>query len=105
VSGANGNGAGGPGGSISLALAVVDALDDAGLELLAERLRPWLPEQAPADAGGWLNPSKAAEYLSLKVRRIYDLKSMGALEPDGYDGRTPLWRRETLDAYVRSQRT
>ena len=60
MSGANGNGAHGHGGSVDLAVAIVDSLDDAGLELLAERLRPWLPEQAPADAGGWLNPARAA---------------------------------------------
>jgi hypothetical protein len=84
-------------------------LPGAALEQLAAALLPLVMERleasAPADAGGWLNAARAAEYLSVPRRRIYDLKSMGVLEPDGYDGRTPLWRRATLDAYVRSQRT
>jgi hypothetical protein len=83
-------------------------LPDEALEQLAAALLPLVVERlearASADAGGWLNAKGAAEYLSVPRSRIYDLKSMGALEPDGYDGRTPLWRRATLDTYVRSQR-
>lgn len=33
-------------------------------------------------------------------KRIYDLTSMRAIEPDGRDGRTPLYTRATLDAYA-----
>jgi hypothetical protein len=84
-------------------------LPDEALEQLAAALLPLVVERleakAPADVGGWLNPARAAEHLSVPRRRISDLKSAGALEPDGYDGRTPLWRRATLDAYVRSHRT
>lgn len=47
-------------------------------------------------------PEGAAAYLGLTRKRIYDLKSAGALTPDGYDGRTPLFRLSTLDNYVRS---
>jgi hypothetical protein len=53
---------------------------------------------------GYLNPEGAARYLGVRRKRVYDLKSMGVLVPDGYDGRTPLFARSTLDAYVRSAR-
>lgn len=79
-----------------------EALDH--LAALVEPLVAARLASEPDRNGGWLNAARAAEYLSLPKRRIYDLKSAGALEPDGYDGRTPLWRRETLDAYVTSRR-
>lgn len=60
---------------------------------------------AALEAGeGYLDPAGAARYLGLKRKRIYDLKSARVLEPDGHDGRTPLFKRETLDNYVRSGR-
>lgn len=46
-------------------------------------------------------PGDAARYLGVSRKRIYDLTGSRALEPDGRDGRTPLFRRGTLDAYVR----
>lgn len=64
--------------------------------LIAELLAP-----APRD-DGYLDPEGAARYLCRSRKRIYDLKSMGALTPDGYDGRTPLFSRATLDSYVRA---
>lgn len=83
-----------------LAAALIADLDADTLAALAARLAPHLPQQTPAAPDGWLAPAAAAEYLGVKRRRVYDLKSAGALEPDGYDGRTPLWRRSTLDAYA-----
>lgn len=74
---------------------LVEAIAQRAAAIVLEREQPH-----PSD-GGYLAPAAAAEYLGVKVRRVYDLKSMGALEPDGYDGRTPLWTRATLDAYVR----
>ena len=58
---------------------------------------PWRPSEGFAGADRWMPPSQAADYLGVPRRRIYDLKSMGALEPHGYDGRTPLFKRSTLD--------
>ena len=76
---------------------VIDNLADA----IAERLREQAcPEHAPE---GWLAPQAAADYLGVSRRRIYDLTSLGEIEPDGRDGRTPLFRRETLDRYARSE--
>ncbi len=53
---------------------------------------------------GWLRPDDAARYLGVTRRRIYDLRSARVLEPDGFDGRTPLYTRLGLDAYARSTR-
>jgi hypothetical protein len=88
-----------------LAAALVAALDDADLATLAERLRPWLasPSAGTDPAPEWLAPAAAAEYLGLSRKRIYDLKSANLLVPDGRDGRTPLYRRSTLDSYARQR--
>lgn len=94
-------------GSDPLAAAIVAGLDDDALDALAERLAPRLEARLGRRPGGevgvehWMTPADAARYLGLTRKRIYDLTSMRALEPDGRDGRTPLFRRETLDAYVR----
>lgn len=67
---------------------------------IAEQLRPDTP-----DPSGYLSAQGAADYLGVSRKRIHDLTSMGALEPDGRDGRTPLYRRETLDDYAVSKRS
>jgi hypothetical protein len=95
-----------PGGADALAAALLDALDDDALDTLAERLAPRLEARlgrrprAEVGAEHWMAPADAARYLGITRKRIYDLTSMRALEPDGRDGRTPLFRRGTLDAYV-----
>lgn len=82
------------------------ALSDEELRRLAEVLAPILAqrlghqEKAPT-AEGYLAPDAAARYLGVSRKRIYDLTSMRVLVPDGRDGRTPLFMRVTLDAYVR----
>lgn len=82
-------------------------LSDEELRRLAEALAPLLLDRLGADqeqrelADGYLTPDAAAGYLGVSRKRIYDLTSMRALVPDGRDGRTPLFTRETLDAYVR----
>ncbi len=53
-----------------------------------------------AEGGGYLNPEAAGRYICVPRRRIHELTSAGLLTPDGYDGRTPLYRRQTLDEYV-----
>jgi hypothetical protein len=90
-----------------LARALLASFDSADLDALADRLAPRIRArlEVPALPGtAWLVPDAAAEHLGVSRKRIYDLKSAGALEPDGYDGRTPLFLRETLDAYARSAR-
>lgn len=89
--------------SVDLARALVASLDDQALDELASLLAPRILDGAatPAEPQGYLAPEAAAHYLGVGRKRVYDLKSMGALVPDGYDGRTPLWLRDTLDAYVK----
>ena len=90
-----------------LATVLLAELDDAALDVLAERLAPRLAGRLAADAPapGWLTAADAAGYLGVTRKRIYDLASQRAIEPDGRDGRRPLYRRETLDAYARGRST
>ena len=91
----------------ALVSALLTELDDDALDALAERLAPRLVGrigrrlEPEVDADRWMTTADAARYLGLTRKRVYDLTSMRALEPDGRDGRTPLFRRDTLDAYVR----
>ena len=91
-----------------LAAALLDSLDDAALDLLAARLAPRLGDRLAGTSegdAGYLAPAAAAGYLGVTRKRIYDLTSMRAIEPDGRDGRTPLYTRATLDAYAKSRPT
>ena len=74
----------------------VEALAAALAERVAERL-----QGDGAEAEGYLNSEAAARYICASRRRIHELTSAGLLAPDGRDGRTPLYRRGTLDEYVR----
>jgi excisionase family DNA binding protein len=82
-------------------------LSDDELRCLAEALAPLLLDRLGAGqeqrelVDGYLTPDAAARYLGVSRKRIHDLTSMRAVVPDGRDGRTPLFTRETLDAYVR----
>ena len=90
-----------------LGAALLAALDEDALDHLAERLAPRLGDLAGASEGdaGYLAPEAAAGYLGVTRKRIYDLTSMRAIEPDGRDGRTPLYTRATLDAYAKGRPT
>jgi len=91
-----------------LAAALLDSLDDAALDLLAARLAPRLGDRLAGTSegdAGYLAPAAAAGYLGVTRKRIYDLTSMRAIEPDGRDGRTPLYTRATLDAYAKARPT
>lgn len=68
-------------------------------DMLADRLADRLQGQ-DGDEGGYLSAEAAGRYLCVSRRRIHELTSAGLLAPDGYDGRTPLYRRRTLDEYV-----
>lgn len=62
-------------------------------EIVAARVEP-----APVDP--WLTVAEAAEHMRTTPRRINDLTYLHKLTPDGYDGRKPMFRRSTLDAYL-----
>lgn len=66
---------------------------------VAEQVVDRLHEEAREDEG-YLNPEAAGRYICVSRRRVHELTSAGLLAPDGYDGRTPLYRRRTLDEYV-----
>lgn len=66
---------------------------------VAEQVVDRLHEEAGEDEG-YLNPEAAGRYICVSRRRIHELTSAGLLAPDGYDGRTPLYRRRTLEEYV-----
>ena len=83
-------------------ITVPDPVVDALAERVARTVVLRLAEHLAGRVGdGYLAPDAAADYLGVSRKRIYDLKSARTLEPDGYDGRTPLFTRATLDAYVR----
>lgn len=68
--------------------------------VVAEQVIDRLHEEEAEDEGGYLNAEAAGRYMCVARRRIHELTSAGLLVPDGYDGRTPLYRRRTLDEYV-----
>jgi hypothetical protein len=68
--------------------------------VVAERVFDRLREEEAEEEEGYLNAEGAGLYLCVPRRRIHELTSAGLLVPDGYDGRTPLYRRRTLDEYV-----
>jgi hypothetical protein len=78
------------------------ALAAALAEEVAERLRAERAEEEEQE--GYLNPEAAGRYICVPRRRIHELTSAGLLVPDGRDGRTPLYRRRTLDDYVTKAR-
>lgn len=73
----------------------VEALAATVAEQVADRLH-----DTAAEDEGYLNPEAAGRHICASRRRIHELTSAGLLAPDGYDGRTPLYRRRTLDRYV-----
>ena len=87
------------GGPLALTVppALVDAIAGRVVELLDERGA--ITGMSPSSP--WLDVDEAAAYLRCGSRqRLYDLVSAGALEPSR-DGRRLLFRRDTLDAYLR----
>jgi hypothetical protein len=75
----------------------VEALAATVAEQVVDRLQAGAAED---DGEGYLNPEAAGRYICVSRRRIHELTSAGLLAPDGHDGRTPLYRRRTLDDYV-----
>jgi hypothetical protein len=78
--------------------------DERFVEVLAATVAEQVADRLQGEAAegeGYLNPEAAARYICVSRKRIYELTSAGLLTPDGHDGRTPLYRRQTLDDYVR----
>jgi hypothetical protein len=52
-------------------------------------------------ASPWMTAEQAGAYIGVSRQRIADLTYSRKLIPDGYDGRSPRYEREQLDAYLR----
>ena len=80
-------------------------LDDRVLDLLAARLADRLAvHRAPADAlaaSPWMSAQAAADYIGCSLSRVRKLTMLGDL-PNHRDGARVLYRRDDLDAYIRS---
>jgi excisionase family DNA binding protein len=84
-----------------LTIAVTDELLEEIALRAARRVADQIAEAERNAYEGYLTPIAAAHYLGVSRQRIYQLTSARILLPDGRDGRTPLFTRETLDRYVR----
>jgi excisionase family DNA binding protein len=75
--------------SLDLAAALVDALDDDALDVLAAKLAPrlvgHLPETAPAE-DGWIDSKQAAAYLGITTSTLWKLTAAHEI-PFSQDGR------------------
>jgi excisionase family DNA binding protein len=87
-----------------LGRALVEALDDEALALLAERLEPHT-RGASADVDNWLDARAAAAYLGISVDALHKLAAARRLpfEQEG-PGRKLYFRRSELDAWRRGGR-
>jgi excisionase family DNA binding protein len=62
-----------------LAAALVDALDDAALGDLADRLAPLLAERLGGQADEWMDTRQAATYLRMGVSTLHRLAKAGTV--------------------------
>jgi excisionase family DNA binding protein len=86
-----------------LAAALLDALDDDALELLADRLAPRL-EARLERRDEWLSTREAAAHLRIGVSTLYRLAKAGAV-PAHQDvpGGKYVFRRSELDGWRQDQ--
>jgi len=85
-----------------LVTALLDSLTDADLTEIAAALRPYLEHEPPAE---WLSAAAAADYISVRPARIYELCSRGDLRHERVGERTIRIRRSDIDAYLESRAT
>ena len=80
-------------------------LDDRVLDMLADRLADKLAvHRAPPGAltpTPWMSAQAAADYIGCSLSRVRKLTMLGDL-PTHRDGARVLYRRDDLDAYIRS---
>lgn len=86
--------------SSDLAQALLEALDDDALDVLAAKLAPRL-EGDPSAEDGWLRGAdRIAAYIDAPRSRVYALTSAGRI-PVERDGSSLIARRSELDRWVR----
>ena len=66
--------------SSKLGIALVESLDEAALDLLAERLAPRIAERLVGGDDRWLSTKEAANYLGLSVHALHKLTA-GSVDP------------------------
>ncbi len=71
-------------------------LDETDIEAIARRVLELLPNPSP-----WLNAEQAAAYIAAPLSRIRKVTMTGELRSYA-DGRRRLYRRDDLDAFIRS---
>jgi excisionase family DNA binding protein len=69
-------------------------------EHLAERLTHGLRFEDVTESDRWLTSEEAGAYIGATRQRVSDLVYARKLIPDGRDGRSPRFKRSTLDAYL-----
>lgn len=83
-----------------LASALLDALDDEALDVLAAKLAPRLPGIPATRSDGWLRGAdKIATYIDSPKSRVYALASAKRI-PVERDGSALIARRSDLDAWI-----
>lgn len=88
-----------------LATVLLAELDDAALDVLAERLAPRLAGLAPAPAEDrWLTTAEAAAYIGRSITALHKSTAARAIpfSQDGPGARC-YFRRSDLDAWMRSR--
>jgi excisionase family DNA binding protein len=68
-------------GSPAIAHALIDALDDDALEILAAKLAPKLAQRLPAPPAddGWIDTKQAARYLGITTSSLWKLTAARAI--------------------------
>jgi hypothetical protein len=75
--------------TLAIPIEVVDLIAERAAEIVATR-----------QEGGWMCTGAAEAYAGMKPGRLDDLRRLGKVEPAGYDGRKPMWRKSDIDAYL-----
>ena len=86
-----------------LSLTIPDEVVDAFVERIAERLGLQRGAMAAQEPEPWISADEAAAYIGKPKGRLYDLVAQGQI-PYGQDGRSKLFRRSELDAYLTAHR-
>lgn len=88
-----------------LAAALLDALDDDALDVLAERLAPHLADRLATEAprpDGWLDTRGAAAYLGISLHALHRLSAERRLPcSQRCPGGRMYFRRDDLDHWRR----